>query len=167
MVMGCRWTTERHYAVPTTDLPLHRMPRALAWFNALFADSIGPALARLFQFSAARLRVHDAFLVRYRHPEGDRAAEELLRPYRLYLQDRHRDRDREDEDDDEGEEEQACRPSQRYLPLQYVSPSLFRSLSVSPLPCPAAQHGRERAVADPAPERRLRGRRHLLRGPAP
>lgn len=123
------------------------MPRALAWFNALFADSIAPALAQLFLFSAARLRVHDAFLVRYRHPhphphppiEGDReggakGTADLLQPYRLYLQDQDHSQIPEEEEE-EAEEEEACAPrqsqSQRYLPLQYVPLSLPIYLSIT------------------------------------
>ena len=28
------WTTARHFAVPTTDLPVHSSPDLLKWFNA-------------------------------------------------------------------------------------------------------------------------------------
>lgn len=68
------WTTSRHYAVPTTDLPLHDIPPLLRWFNGLMEISIRPLLAR--QFSAeevgidgCNLHVHDAFVVRYNASE--------------------------------------------------------------------------------------------------
>lgn len=68
------WTTSRHYAVPTTDLPLHDIPPLLRWFNKLMEISIRPLLAR--QFSAeevgidgCNLHVHDAFVVRYNASE--------------------------------------------------------------------------------------------------
>jgi hypothetical protein len=61
------WTTARHYAVPTTDIPLHEVPSLLAWFNDVLHFSIAPMLAMAFPeiSSPGRLRVHDAFIVRY------------------------------------------------------------------------------------------------------
>jgi hypothetical protein len=61
------WTTARHYAVPTTDIPLHEVPSLLAWFNDALRFSIAPMLAMAFPeiSSPGRLRVHDAFIVRY------------------------------------------------------------------------------------------------------
>ena len=61
------WTTARHYAVPTTDLPLHRVPALLRWFNGAMQRSIAPLLAAAHPgaVDAARVRVHDAFVVRY------------------------------------------------------------------------------------------------------
>jgi predicted 2-oxoglutarate/Fe(II)-dependent dioxygenase YbiX len=62
------WTTSRHYAVPTTDLPLHEVPSLLSWFNDALATRIAPLLAAAYPdaiAAPARLRVHDAFVVRY------------------------------------------------------------------------------------------------------
>ena len=59
------WTTQRHYAVPTTDLPLHELPTTLAWFNGVMASRVAPMVAAQFGVGAAAVRVHDAFLVRY------------------------------------------------------------------------------------------------------
>ena len=59
------WTTARHFAVPTTDLPVHGAPQLLAWFNATLRDVIFPAVAQVTGASAVKLRVIDAFCVRY------------------------------------------------------------------------------------------------------
>eukprot|EP00793_Prasinoderma_coloniale_P000574 PRCOL_00003722-RA len=64
------WTTSRHYGVPTTDVPLAEVPEALAVFREAWARALAPALAALFPDAvegvpASRLRVHDAFVVRY------------------------------------------------------------------------------------------------------
>ena len=62
------WTTARHHAVPTTDVPLHLVPPLLSWFNTALANTLAPMLAAQFGGlvkSASAVRVHDAFLVRY------------------------------------------------------------------------------------------------------
>ncbi len=62
------WTTARHYAVPTTDIPLHEVPGLLAWFNDSLESSIAPLLAAAYPsdlHSPNQVRIHDAFLVRY------------------------------------------------------------------------------------------------------
>mmetsp|Transcript_19308 Transcript_19308/g.26700 ORF Transcript_19308/g.26700 Transcript_19308/m.26700 type:complete len:797 (-) Transcript_19308:227-2617(-) len=65
---GGRWTTSRHYSVPTTDLPLHSLPRSLAWFNSALQTTLGPMLATLYPSKVKSpdwVRVHDAFVVKY------------------------------------------------------------------------------------------------------
>ena len=69
---GGGWSTQRHYAVPTTDLPLSGpglRKSLLPWFNDLLRDKLAPLLAAAFPAllpsGAAQLRIHDAFLVRY------------------------------------------------------------------------------------------------------
>ena len=59
------WTTSRHYAVPTTDIPIHEVPSVLARFNEALVERIYPLLAEQFQVAAANLRVIDAFVVKY------------------------------------------------------------------------------------------------------
>ena len=59
------WTTARHHAVPTTDIPIHRAPELLSWFREALATRLGPLLAANFGVRATDVRVHDAFLVRY------------------------------------------------------------------------------------------------------
>lgn len=62
------WTTSRHYAVPTTDLPIHAVPSLLTRWNALMRDKMAPLLAAACPEEvrgAHRVRVHDAFVVRY------------------------------------------------------------------------------------------------------
>ena len=63
------WTTARHYAVPTTDLPVHEIPTLLPLWNAFLSSSLGPFLHACFpttvRFGGSNVRVHDAFVVRY------------------------------------------------------------------------------------------------------
>lgn len=64
------WTTSRHYAVPTTDIPIHEIPPLLQWFNHLFCDRIRPLLAAQFGEhnvgkEGRNIFIHDAFIVRY------------------------------------------------------------------------------------------------------
>ena len=61
------WTSVRTYAAPTTDMPLHRVPGLLAWFNTALRLSLAPLLAAAFPEIGApsRLRVHDVLIVRY------------------------------------------------------------------------------------------------------
>lgn len=69
------WTTSRHYAVPTTDLPVHQVPRLLEWFRDWTPRVLIPLLQQQFAGATAarsvgeknrtRFYVHDAFLVRY------------------------------------------------------------------------------------------------------
>lgn len=59
------WSTARHYGAPTTDLPLHQVPEALAAFNAALRGGFASRLAGAFSFAPGALRVHDAFVVKY------------------------------------------------------------------------------------------------------
>jgi hypothetical protein len=66
------WTTSRHYAVPTTDLPTHKVPRLLEWFQKWMSHILFPLLEDQFlkendcdEMEKNRFYVHDAFLVRY------------------------------------------------------------------------------------------------------
>ena len=59
------WTTTRHHAVPTTDIPVHAMPGVLRWFKGLMEVRISPLIAQNFGVPAAAVRVHDAFVVKY------------------------------------------------------------------------------------------------------
>lgn len=58
------WTTSRHYAVPTNDIPIHQAPRLLDWFVPWFHNDVIPLLQDQFQTNQ-HFYVHDAFLVRY------------------------------------------------------------------------------------------------------
>ena len=62
-----KWTTKRHYAVPTFDVPIHTVPPLLDWFQNDFMNPIiQPLLAQQFHPSTeGRFYVHDAFCVRY------------------------------------------------------------------------------------------------------
>lgn len=63
------WTTSRHYAVPTTDLPVHSVPELLPLWNKFVTTQLGPFLYACFpdivKRNGANVRVHDAFVVRY------------------------------------------------------------------------------------------------------
>lgn len=73
------WTTARHYAVPTTDIPLHSLPRVLQWLKSVVYVRLQSCLRHLF-FPHARpdtvgVCIHDAFIVKYSHdPLGVEAA---------------------------------------------------------------------------------------------
>ena len=62
---GNGWTTSRHYAVPTTDIPLHLLPDLSEWFNRMISTKIVPIFIRHFGMSSCSMRVHDAFVVKY------------------------------------------------------------------------------------------------------
>jgi hypothetical protein len=65
------WTQQRHYAVPTNDVPVHTVPPLLAWFNDWFSRHVCPLLAQQFQTTeASHYYVHDAFCVRYQAGEA-------------------------------------------------------------------------------------------------
>eukprot|EP00536_Pseudo-nitzschia_multiseries_P010188 jgi/Psemu1/288948/fgenesh1_pg.304_\ len=63
------WTTSRHYSVPTTDLPIHKVPNLLEWFQRWMPEVLFPLLRDQFETmdhgkANQRFYVHDAFLVR-------------------------------------------------------------------------------------------------------
>ena len=62
-----KWTTKRHYAVPTYDVPIHTVPPLLRWFQEDFMNPIIQCLlAKQFKpTTEGRFYVHDAFCVRY------------------------------------------------------------------------------------------------------
>jgi len=68
------WTTTRHYAVPTTDIPVHTVPPLLAWFNHLLRTTIGPLMHAQYTDSSALsksvLCVHDVFVCKYEATES-------------------------------------------------------------------------------------------------
>mmetsp|Transcript_57902 Transcript_57902/g.183667 ORF Transcript_57902/g.183667 Transcript_57902/m.183667 type:complete len:353 (-) Transcript_57902:73-1131(-) len=69
------WTTSRHYTVPTTDIPVHAHPEVLAWFRGLMRARLAPLLARQYPAVVGdprRVRVHDAFVVKYSAAAGQR-----------------------------------------------------------------------------------------------
>ena len=65
------WTTSRHYAVPTTDIPLHELAELHTWFYQLWKGKIRPLVRKQFQLTNSHnlsyrdIFLHDAFLVRY------------------------------------------------------------------------------------------------------
>lgn len=60
------WTQQRHYEVPTYDVPVHTVPPLLQWFQHKFMTPImQDLLARQFDKKEHRFYVHDAFCVRY------------------------------------------------------------------------------------------------------
>jgi tetratricopeptide (TPR) repeat protein len=67
------WTQQRHYAVPTHDVPVHTVPTLLQWFQNEFMPVACSLLAKQFD-STPNYYVHDAFCVRY---EADKASNHL------------------------------------------------------------------------------------------
>lgn len=69
------WTTDRHYAVPTNDKPIHKVPELLDWFYPWMERECAPLLTKQFGTRADyRFYVHDAFFVRY---EGSKTTNHL------------------------------------------------------------------------------------------
>ena len=56
------WSTSRHYAVPTTDLPIHSIPPLLAWFNATMRDKLVPLLVTQFSTQFSELCISVIYL---------------------------------------------------------------------------------------------------------
>lgn len=74
------WTTSRHYAVPTTDIPLHELKDLRTWFYNLWTSRVRPLLRLQFKLNvyapSAKPRdifIHDAFVVRYDAEGGQRS----------------------------------------------------------------------------------------------
>mmetsp|Transcript_26443 Transcript_26443/g.39109 ORF Transcript_26443/g.39109 Transcript_26443/m.39109 type:complete len:640 (-) Transcript_26443:174-2093(-) len=59
------WTTNRHYAVPTNDVPVHHLNPLSSWFNKWMASTVYPLLEAQFNLEGNHFFVHDAFVVRY------------------------------------------------------------------------------------------------------
>ena len=59
------WSTQRHYSVPTTDLPCHVLPQTLAILNRCLREGIFPSIAAAYGEDKRNLQVHDAFVIKY------------------------------------------------------------------------------------------------------
>ena len=59
------WTTSRHYAVPTTDVPVHKVPKVLEQFNFILKTKLFPSLSVMYNVPFESLRIIDAFVVKY------------------------------------------------------------------------------------------------------
>ena len=75
--LGGRWGSVRRATVPTTDIAVEDVPALVPWLRALLATRLFPMLAACFPLLAdgsrlapGRLRVHDAFVVRYDAARG-------------------------------------------------------------------------------------------------
>ena len=67
------WTTSRHYAVPTTDIPVHASPQLLHWFaNTLLPQALPLLRHMFFQGLPMQCAIHDAFVVKYSASDGQR-----------------------------------------------------------------------------------------------
>ena len=63
-----KFTTGRHYAVPTNDIPVHEVPKLLDWFYPWMEQELDPLIKAQFRVTDhqhQRFYVHDAFFVRY------------------------------------------------------------------------------------------------------
>ena len=59
------WTTSRHYAVPTTDVPVHSVPKVLEIYNQVMKNKIATLLGEQYQVKPSSIRTIDAFVVKY------------------------------------------------------------------------------------------------------
>ena len=63
------WTSKRHVAYATRDMPVDKVPALLPVVNRWFEDTLFPLLAHCYPTlvpgGASTLRVHDAFIVKY------------------------------------------------------------------------------------------------------
>ena len=68
------WTTSRHYTVPTTDIPMHKIPSLCEWFvedvlkarlRFLLEDTFFPSLQCLSNVDNLQIYVNDIFVVKY------------------------------------------------------------------------------------------------------
>ena len=67
------WSTRRHRAVPTTDLPIHKIPELIGAWNELMANTICPLLRFVIPgVTVDDIQVHDAFIVKYDATHGQR-----------------------------------------------------------------------------------------------
>ncbi|GMH58350.1 hypothetical protein TL16_g02590 [Triparma laevis f. inornata] len=68
------WTTERHYKVPTTDVQVYKCVDILKWLNLELENTIFPILYESFKelIGGRRLRVFDAFFIKYDYGKGQR-----------------------------------------------------------------------------------------------
>ena len=67
---GGSWATARHFAVPTTDLQVCAVPSLLRWFGGALRERIFPQLGAQYGVDPNRMRVIDAFLVKYEAERG-------------------------------------------------------------------------------------------------
>jgi hypothetical protein len=76
---GAGWTTSRHYAAPTTDIPIHAMAEVAAWFNQMMAGALQTHLLKHLGTSPrSRVHVHDAFVVKYQVDSGSGTSQRYL-----------------------------------------------------------------------------------------
>ena len=68
------WTTARHYAVPTTDSAVYKIPQLIEIYNRLLQTAVLPMCYRVFgvDSEAVRLRVFDSFIVKYDAVKGQK-----------------------------------------------------------------------------------------------
>ena len=62
------WTTKRHAAYPTTDIPLEEAPELLPWFLQLRTKLIVPVIRRDYNVNVEGF--HDIFLIKYEAKDG-------------------------------------------------------------------------------------------------
>ena len=64
-----KWTSNRHYSVPTTDIPLHEIPSVLKWFQESFQHNLRKQLHEQFclEFDGDvnSFYINDLFIVKY------------------------------------------------------------------------------------------------------
>lgn len=74
------WTTSRHYAVPTTDIPVNSLPEVSAWFAELMSSKARNLISHsFFGGKPIDLLVNDAFIVKYQANDTDSTSDGQLR----------------------------------------------------------------------------------------
>ena len=68
------WTTKRHDAYPTTDIPVKNTPLA-GKISAMVRDRVFPILSKVYGFKTKYLSIRDLFFVKYEAGEGQNSLE--------------------------------------------------------------------------------------------
>lgn len=71
------WTTKRHIAYPTTDLPVNDVPELKQWLMPIVHERLNPLVASCYGLDPSTIGFRDLFIARYAS-KGQR----LLRPHR-------------------------------------------------------------------------------------
>ncbi|RYH14861.1 hypothetical protein EON65_32825 [archaeon] len=75
---GQSWTTSRHYAVPTTDIPIHHIPAVSEWFTQFMHTTAKSLIQQCYfprvPWNDLHIVINDSFIVKY---EGNSATSGL------------------------------------------------------------------------------------------
>ena len=81
------FSVSRHYAVPTTDLPVHEVPLLLEWFKLKMQNLLVPLLRSQYFHRhlthKGRVAILDAFVVKYTHIDNHQSCNTTCSPSSL------------------------------------------------------------------------------------